>query len=197
MHGGWEANTVELMQMLITHFREQQDDVLPEIQLLIIPVANPDGFELGRTAQGRFNGNGVDLNRNWSCEWSREAYWRQERVDPGAREFSEPETLAIADFILAIRPAGVLFYHSAANGVFPGNCGGDHGSRAFGAAYAEAAGYNCCAAFSAYPVTGTAATWADGERIPAADVELTQSDDPEFEQNLRAIMAIQEWIIGQ
>ncbi|MBK8020227.1 MAG: succinylglutamate desuccinylase/aspartoacylase family protein [Chloroflexi bacterium] len=195
IHGGWERNTVALLEQLIAHFEDAPSDLEPGIRLILIPVANPDGLALGRTAAGRFNANGVDLNRNWSCEWSREAYWRRETVNPGTRAFSEPETQAIANFILAERPNAVLFYHSAADGVFAGNCGGDHGSLAVAALYAEAAGYSCCDGFSAYPVTGTAPTWADGERIPAADVELTQSDQPEFERNLRAIIALQSWLV--
>ncbi|MBL8130910.1 MAG: hypothetical protein JNL42_03560 [Anaerolineae bacterium] len=194
IHGGWEGNTVELMEALIAHFETTPQDILPGMTLIVIPVANPDGLALGRTERGRFNANGVDLNRNWSCEWSREAYWRQQVVNPGVRAFSEPESLALANFILAERPDAALFFHSAANGVFPGNCAGDHGSLAVASVVAEAAEYACCDGFSAYPVTGTAATWADGESIPAADVELTQSETPEFERNLRAIIALQAWL---
>ncbi|NUQ05621.1 MAG: DUF2817 domain-containing protein [Anaerolineae bacterium] len=194
IHGGWEGNTIELIEALIVHFETTPRDVHVGMTLILIPAANPDGMALGRTERGRFNANGVDLNRNWPCEWSREAYWRQQTVNPGIRAFSEPESLALANFILAERPDAVLFYHSAANGVFPGNCGGDHGSLAVASVVAEAAEYVCCEGFSAYPVTGTAATWADGEGIPAADVELTQSDTPEFERNLRAIIALQAWL---
>ncbi|MEP7293277.1 MAG: M14 family zinc carboxypeptidase [Chloroflexota bacterium] len=190
IHGGWEGNTVTLMEALIDHFTKLPEDVPPGVALMIIPVANPDGYALGRVEQGRFNNAGVDLNRNWSCEWSAEAYWRRERVNPGARPFSEPETRALADFIGQTRPAGVLFFHSAANGVFAGDCGGDHGSEALAATFGEAAGYLHDAPFTAYPVTGVASNWADGEGIPAADVELRSSSDSEYEQNLRGVLAI-------
>lgn len=197
IHGGWEANTVELAQQLITYFEQHPEDVLDGISLVIVPVANPDGYAFGRTARGRFNGDGVDLNRNWSCDWSSEAYWRQERVNPGLAAFSEPETQALANFIFEMRPAALLSYHSSADGVFPGSCGGDRGSLAMSARYAEAAGYSCCERFSAYPVSGTVADWANAEGIPAADVELTQSDDPEFSRNFRGVMALQAWLQGQ
>ena len=194
IHGGWEANTVTLMEQLIDHFRNTPEDVLSGLTILIIPVANPDGLTYGKIARGRFNADGVDLNRNWSCEWSRDAFWRQDRVNPGVTAFSEPESVALANFMLQVRPAAALFYHSAANGVFAGNCGGDHGSAAMAAVLGKAADYGYDAPFTAYPVTGVASNWADGQGIPAADVELQTSTDSEYERNLRGIMALQQWL---
>ena len=197
IHGGWEANTVTLMEQLIDHFTQTPGDVLPGVIIMIIPVANPDGLAYGRIPRGRFNADGVDLNRNWSCEWSRDAFWRQDRVNPGLTSFSEPESVALANFLLQVRPAAALFYHSAANGVFAGNCGGDHGSAAMSAVLGKAAGYSYDEPFTAYPVTGVASNWADGQGIPSADVELQTSTDSEYDRNLRGIMALQHWIAAQ
>jgi len=194
IHGGWEANTVILMQQLIDHFANAPQDIPAGTALVIVPLANPDGYQLGRVARGRFNGAGVDLNRNWGCDWSPTAYSRQQRVNAGAAPMSEPETQALAEFILQLRPAGALFFHSAANGVFAGECNGDHGSQALSAAFGEAGGYPHGAPFTAYPVTGTAASWADGEGIPAADVELRSSTDSEYERNLRGVLGLLEWL---
>ena len=194
MHGGWEANTVALMQQLIDHFTNAPQDIPSGTALVIAPLVNPDGYQLGRVARGRFNGAGVDLNRNWSCDWSPDAYWRQQRVDAGDAPLSEPETQALSDFILQLRPAGALFFHSAANGVFAGECDGDHGSQALSQAFGESAGYPHGSPFTAYPVTGTAASWADGEGIPAADVELRSSTDSEYERNLRGVLGLLEWL---
>ncbi len=194
IHGGWEANTVELMQRMIDHFTQTPQDVPPGTSLIIVPLVNPDGYAYGEIPRGRFNGDGVDLNRNWSCAWSSEAFWRDERVSPGVRAMSEPETQALAALLLRIRPAALLSYHSAANGVFAGECDGDHGSAAMAAVFGEAAGYPHDAPFSAYPVTGTAVSWADGQGIPAADVELASHDDPEYARNLRGVLALLEWL---
>lgn len=199
MHGGWEANTVALMNELIAHFESHPQDVLPGISLVLIPAVNPDGLLHGRTEVGRFNANGVDLNRNWSCGWSSVAMWRNQRVNPGATAFSEPETLALAEYIRGLRPAAVLFYHSAANGVYAGDCSSEiipSDSQALSAVLGEATGYNYGQAFSAYPVTGTAASWVDGQGIPSADVELQTWTNSEFERNLRGIMAVQRWLNG-
>jgi Zinc carboxypeptidase len=196
IHGGWEGNTVTLINELIIHFEENPADILPGLSLVLIPVANPDGLIRGREEDGRFNANGVDLNRNWGCEWSEDARWRDQAVNPGEQPFSEPETQAIAALVRDLRPAVALFYHSAAGGVFAGGCEGDHGSMLMSQILGQAAGYTYGQAFTAYPVTGTAASWVDGQGIPSADVELQTWTDSEFDRNLRGIMAVQCWLAG-
>lgn len=194
IHGGWEMNTITLMLELIAYFDADSSRIPDPIQLAIVPVLNPDGLIYGRTPQGRLNARAVDLNRNWSCEWSAEAYWRDERVNAGDAPLSEPETQALAMYVQAQRPASALFYHSAANGIFAGNCQTDHGSQALAETYGRAAGYSYQATFSAYPVTGTAVGWLDGLGIPAADVELQGRDTPEWERNLSGLQAVLIWL---
>ncbi len=196
IHGGWESNTVTLIEQLIAHFSANRAQVLPGFALVLVPSLNPDGAILGQTLAGRFNARGIDLNRNWDCEWSEEAFFRQSRVDPGDEPFSEPETTAMAALIVDVRPEVVLFYHSAANGVFTGDCEDSGNSAEMGAILGEATGYTYGQSFSAYPVNGTAASWVDSLGIPSADVELITSTSPEFERNLRGVMAIQCWLLG-
>ncbi len=179
----------------MAHFAANPADIDPLISLILIPVLNPDGLPYGRTAAGRFNVNGVDLNRNWGCDWSEEAYWREQRVNPGDSPFSESETQALAQYIERLQPAIALFYHSAANGVYAGDCEqGFADSDIMAEIYGEAAGYRTGAPFTAYPVSGTASNWADGLNIASADVELQSWSNPEFERNLRGIMAVMEWV---
>ncbi len=72
--------------------------------LVMIPLANPDGF----VANSRYNANGVDLNRN--CDLS----WDSHCTEPsGPHPWSEPESRAIRDFILAWQPAKVVSLHWA------------------------------------------------------------------------------------
>jgi hypothetical protein len=197
IHGGFEANTVMLVNEFVTLFEGNPDNVLPGITLVLVPVINPDGLAQGRRLEGRFNANGVDLNRNWGCEWSPDSYFQQRKVDPGAHAFSEPETQALAQLVRDLQPAAVLSYHSAAHGVFAGSCEGGHGSLELAAVLGEAAGYPYGQPFSAYPVNGTAASWIDGQGIPAVDVELTGTRDSEFVRNLRGLMAVQRWLAGE
>lgn len=197
IHGGWEANTVRLIGELTAHFEAQPDDIQPGVALVLVAALNPDGLPYGRSEAGRFNANGVDLNRNWGCDWSPDAVWRSQAVDAGATAFSEPETLALAEYIRGLRPAAVVFYHSAANGVYPGACDSADSadSEALAAALGEAAGYRYGQPFSAYRVTGTAPNWVDGLGIPSVDVELRTWTETEFEQNLRGVLAAQRWLI--
>ncbi len=194
MHGGWEANTVTLINQLITHFDEHPDTIPPGLALAFIPAANPDGLVRGLAPEGRFNGNGVDLNRNWGCNWTEQAYWRNQTVSAGTAPFSEPETRALAEYIQREEPATVLFYHSAAAGVYAGSCGGDAGSALMSQLYGQAAGYTYGQAFSAYPVTGTAATWVNSLGIPSADVELQTQTDSEFARNMAGVLAVMTWL---
>ncbi len=197
IHGGWEANTVDLMNALVAHFQASPGDVLAGISLVIIPSLNPDGLSQGRVLEGRFNANAVDLNRNWGCGWEPVAYFRSQEVSPGAAPFSEPETQTLSTWITQLNPSVVLFYHSAADGIFAGGCAGDDGgSERMAAVYGEASGYSYGADFTAYPVTGTAPAWVSSLGIPSADVELATWRSAEFDRNLRAVMALQCWILG-
>lgn len=190
-HGGFEVNTVALMNEVIAHFAATPEDIAPGLALVVIPVLNPDGLLRGREPAGRFNARGVDLNRNWGCAWAAEAFWRDQTVDPGPEPFSEPEGAALADYILLTHPVAALFYHSAANGVFAGACGGDHGSQALGHVYGQAANYPSDAAFTHYEVTGDASSWVDGQGIPSITIELQSWLETEWERNYAGIMAVQ------
>jgi LysM repeat protein len=206
IHGGYEWNTVLLAHEVIDYFNAYREDIPPGVTLDIIPVANPDGLFLvtgsaGRFAPewvgepataGRFNGNGVDLNRNWDCNWSASARWGGRNVDPGNAPFSEPETRALRDYLLALSPRAVIFWHSMANLVAPGSCdGADAGSGLLATTYGEAAGYPV-GPFTVYEVTGDASTWAAAQGLPAIIVELATKDSSESGRNLAGVIAVLE-----
>lgn len=198
IHAGFEANTITLVEALHAHFEQTPSAIFPEVSLIFIPSLNPDGATYGRQLRGRFNGNGVDLNRNWGCDWSPTAVFRDQPVDPGAEPFSEPETQALGSLIQHVRPAAVVFYHAAANGIYGGDCAGHPGPSASGPlarVLSEATGYPLGEGFGAYAVTGSAADWIDVLGIPAADVELATSTEPEFRRNLNGVIELQKWLV--
>lgn len=197
VHGGFETNTSALIEQLAAHFRDHPAELLPDVSLILIPTLNPDGVSRGRVLEGRFNANAVDLNRNWGCGWEPVAYFRDQVVGAGDATFSEPETAALSVLIQSVQPSAVLFYHAAADGVFAGACGGDAGSAALSEAYGRAAEYSYDAGFSRYPVTGTGPAWVNSIGIPSADVELASATDPEFDRNLRGVMAVQWWLVSR
>src|SRR5581483_3945085 len=125
-HGGPEANTYQLATMLADYFGAHPEEVPDSVRLYIIPTLNPDGLAAG----SRFNGDGVDLNRNMntdtdSCpenDWNNhvQGAYGIESNTGGPFAESEPESRLIRDFL--IDAAGVIFYHSNGGDVFPAFC---------------------------------------------------------------------------
>ena len=92
--------------------RPETTAALDGIEFLIVPMVNPDGYEYSWTNQRlwrknrRNNGNGttgVDLNRNWAYEWGGTGSSGSGSSDTyrGTSPFSEPETQALRDLIIA------------------------------------------------------------------------------------------------
>jgi hypothetical protein len=195
VHTGYETNTVGLVRELRTHFEAASGEIPPNVALILVPALNPDGLTYGEQLRGRFNANEVDLNRNWGCSWSPTAVFRDNPVSPGNQPFSEPEVQALGALIQQVNPYAVLFYHSAARGVFPGNCE-RHVSDGLAQVYADASGYPFQSDFADYTVTGSASGWVDSYGIPSVDVELATASDTEFWNNLRGVQAVMAWIGG-
>ena len=187
---------MRLMRELQDHYTRNAAGVLPQISLVMIPVLNADGLPYPQQLRGRFNANNVDLNRNWACGWSASAVFQEQSVDPGEAAFSEPETIALGGLIQQIRPQAVIFYHAAANSVFPGNCEG-FVSMPLAATYSATSGYPYSADFSDYAITGSASGWVDSQLIPAIDVELATATETEILENLQGIDAVQRWIAAR
>jgi hypothetical protein len=211
IHGGYEWNTTALAVEAIDYFTEHLDTIPDSVTLIIIPSANPDGLALvnemveilsvddvaqiplEETLPGRANANSVDLNRNWDCEWRESAYWRDQWVRGGSEPFSEPETQALRDFLLAASPEVVVFLHSAADGVFASGCGEMYEPSLQAAKiYGLSAGYPIHEKFDAYPVTGDAGDWLATQDIPAIAVELKDHTNLDLAENLAGIRALLE-----
>ncbi|HFQ93356.1 MAG TPA: hypothetical protein ENK32_05070 [Anaerolineae bacterium] len=205
MHGGYEWNTIQLAYRLIDYFTENPQEIPADVTLIIIPAVNVDGQFLitgrdGRfalqdvaliTVPGRFNARGVDLNRNWNCDWTAEAEWNGRTISGGSEPFSEPETQALRRFFLRQRPEVVVFWHSKANGVFGSGCEAvDEASLALGRVYGRAAAYPVFERFTAYPVTGDASDWLAEQGIPSFTVELETHNQTEWRKNLAGVQAL-------
>jgi hypothetical protein len=112
-------------------------------------------------------------------------------VSGGDAPFSEPETQALRDFLVEKTPQLVLFFHSAAGGVFASGCGDVHAPSLKAAnRYGLASGYPVYERFDAYNVTGDAGDWLAGEGIPNFTVELTDHETLDWQENLAGIKAI-------
>lgn len=99
-------------------------------KLLLVPVANPDGYEWNRAHSprgggmrrknglktcGRESGDGVDLNRNFGHKWAHDSIGSSgsgcSEEYRGTAAFSEPETQAIRALVKEHRPAATLHWH--------------------------------------------------------------------------------------
>ena len=90
-------------------------EILDEVDVYVIPVVNPDGYEFSwaspastnrfwrKNRRDNMNGTfGVDLNRNWGVGWGGGGSSGNPSTDTyrGTAPFSEPETAALRDFFL-------------------------------------------------------------------------------------------------
>ncbi len=211
MHGGYEWNSIVLAYEFIDYLKANPSLVPSNMRVSVIPNVNPDGtFQAlqkeGRFAlsdvpsaadlsHGRFNAHGVDLNRNFDCKWQPDGSWRGKEVSAGSAPFSEAESRVLRDFVLAVKLAGVVFWHSQANAVYASECeaGILPETLVMMRAYAEAAGYPAVESFDAYTVTGDAEGWLASIGIPAITVELSTHETVEWEKNLLGTKALLDY----
>ncbi len=193
-HGGPEANTVELVNGLLEYFVANPTALPSGIELDVLPVANPDGLASG----SRQFTSGVDPNRNWGGgDWRSDAFDSNAVFLPGLggpEPFSEPETQALADWVLTNHPAFIVNYHSAGGFMF-GSRDGLAGE--LSADYAAASGYAWPSpgvggqrSPLSYQASGSMNVWLRESGIPAILVELTTPRSTEIERNLAGLRAI-------
>ena len=206
IHGGYEWNTSLVAYSLMDYLDENPDAVPENVRVTVIPVMNPDGLQevagmtgrfsasdvSGDTVSGRFNANGVDLNRNFDCDWQPTGVWQDREVNAGSAVFSEPEAQAFRDFVNAEDPDGVVVWYSAAGGVFASNChsGVLDGTRTIMNLYSQASGYPAFEEFDYYEITGDAVNWLAKKGIPAISVLLTDHENTEWSKNRSGIEAL-------
>lgn len=209
IHGGYEWNSVLLAYEVIDYLHQNPTAVPDSLTVHIIPVLNPDGLfeatsqegrfysedisnvDIHTAGIGRFNANGIDLNRNFDCRWSTEGVWRGNSVSTGDGPFSEPEAIALRNYVDSINPAAAIFWHSRANNVYGSECGEAVAADTLTLmrTYAQAAGYGEVPVFDAYVVNGAAEDWLASLGIPTVSVELESRTSSEFKQNIAGILS--------
>lgn len=209
IHGGYEWNSVVLAYEFIDYFKSHPSVLPKNLTISIIPSANPDGvyrvvkkegrftaLDVSASQQvresGRFNAHEVDLNRNFDCKWKPQSTWKTNIVSAGTKVFSEPEAVALRDYIFAYKPAGVVFWHSMANAVYASKCEAGILPKTIDImnVYANASGYTPIKSFTAYETSGDSEGWLASINIPAITVELKTHEAIEWEKNLAGTMAI-------
>jgi len=215
IHGGYSWNTAQLAFEMIDYYTSRRDE-LTDIRITIIPLLNPDGFNtvfgsIGKltstqmariptnTVPGRFNGNTVDLNRNFDCQWQATGVWQKQAVSGGSGVFSEPETQALRSYVQKYRPDAVIAYYSAAGGVYASNCnnGVSEGTKTLMRQYGTASKYQTHESYDYYATTGDMTNWFAKENIPAISVLLTNHTDVEYSRNQSGLTAVISALVNE
>lgn len=100
----------------------------PRVRLVVIPLANPDGFRSverdlarGKRRFRRKNANGVDLNRNFAGGL-RKRYWLHALApmffSPGPAPLSEPESVAVDGACAAYAPCIAISLHAFGDRIY-------------------------------------------------------------------------------
>jgi len=193
VHGGYGANTVAVANEMMDFVKANPNFVPTNLKVTIIPVLNPDGLaKTAGTDAARFNANNVDLNRNFDCDWQASGVWQNKKVSGGTSAFSEPETLALKNYVEINQPEAVVAWYSASGGVYSSNChdGVLADTTALNKAYAKASGYISTEDFDFYEITGDLTNWLAKINIPAISVLLTNHTDTEWTKNKAGIEAV-------
>jgi protein MpaA len=117
IHGD-ELPSLAMCMNLISEVTKESRKVPSQVRLFVNPLLNPDGMFLSRPT--RHNIRGVDINRNFpTLDWEKSAHsvWKNKekrdlRKFPGEKAASEPETLAIMNFIEQLKPQKILSIHT-------------------------------------------------------------------------------------
>jgi hypothetical protein len=209
IHGGYEWNTALVAYELMDYLKANPSVIPKNIKVTVIPVLNPDGlkkvvgtidrFTKGDVSSsdsvvvsGRFNANKVDLNRNFDCEWKQTGVWQTKPVSGGEKAFSEPESLAVKNYVEKSKPVGVVAWYSAGDGVYASSCGAGVSTitNALTTKYASASGYNAHQSFDQYETSGDMVNWMAKVGIPAISVLLTNHTDTEWSKNQKGVEAL-------
>jgi predicted deacylase len=197
IHGGGEYNTVRLVDELMDYIGKHPETVPPDLTLYFLHALNPDGVARALNYLGRANANGVDLNRNWpdgwKKDWDRSGCWTTTYVTGGNEPASEPETKALMAFIKSHQFSGLINYHSAALGIFPGGVPPTEASKRLAKALAAVSTYQYPPIDTGCEYTGGLVDWTADLGIPSVDVELTNHADTDFDMNLRLLNILLNW----
>jgi hypothetical protein len=194
IQSGIAPNTVTLGQELIDHYTLSIAEIPQGVTVIMVPNLNPDSSPTIGQLEGRYNANSVDLNRNWDCRWVSDPVIRNERRENagGTQPNSEPETQALARFLLEEQPVAVIFWAGPdlTRPVFPGGCPFvKPETQMLANVYASASGY-VEQVMEENIIEGDASNWLDTQGIPSIFVLLPGPYTTDFERNLRGVRQV-------
>jgi len=153
------ATVLYIATQLLIDYQTNQNvrDLLNNIEIVVVPLMNPDGYEFARTSNRMWRKNrrqippgfwGVDLNRNWDVYWGQgegSSPNPSSDVYRGSGPFSEPESASVSSFMKTLpNLIGAIDYHSYSQLILRpygwqyGNCPDEASLKALGANWAAA-----------------------------------------------------------
>jgi len=191
IHGGYEWNTVSLADQLIIELQNNPKMLPIDKTIYILPVLNPDGYNRDKGPDGRANANNVDINRNWDANWQANwtgvHCWNYRFITAGTGPGSEPETQALATFLIERKIIALISYHSAGLGIFPGGWPNDQKSIDLAFAVSQVSPYSYPPVETDCQFTGQLIDWASAQGIAAVDIELSNHIDSDLFYNLKIL----------
>jgi len=196
--GGYAPSTVSITGTAVSYFTRSPNQIPKNLTVYIVLSASPDAPNAVNNYSGRLNANGVDINRNWGCNWAADTLWqgKLKRGSGGTAPFSETESRVLRDLILANDTAAVVFWQARAEGglVSPGYCGGPPKvSAALAGIYGLSAGYRVddFEKMTNQTLNGDASNYLDSQGIPAISVLLPHSSSStDWDNNLRGVLSV-------
>jgi len=197
IHGGYEWNTAALTDQLIEFLTRHASLVPPGVTLYVLPSMNPDGLARSHGYDGRANANGVDLNRNfpldWKATWAPEGCWNYLPITSGTHPLSEPESQAVARFLLGNGIEALISYHSAALGIFAGGDPSTPQSLSLAESLANVSPYAYPPKNTGCDYAGEMVDWSAANGIAAVDIELSTHYNLDVAINRRILYAFLNW----
>lgn len=177
IHGD-EMGTTDILNQLVKEISANLSLVATTTKLIIIPIANPDGY-YDRT--DKLNANGVNLNLNFmTSDWQK---YGPEGTYAGPEPFSEIESQILKAVVEQYKPIAMVAFHSEGALVSPEN---GPASIALAKWYAKKTGYIF---FEEWDYPGTATKWFEETTgKPAITVELTRQLQSDWNINKTALL---------
>jgi predicted deacylase len=203
LHGN-EVGGVKTAHALL-RWLPQQTKWLKEFTFWVIPCLNPDGYAEAQQHPdylhdgriGRFNANGVDMNRNFPTasfqshsEWTHgKAYSERTDVYAGPHGGSEPEIQTLLSFIEAQKINLLAMFHTAGADVTGSK---DAPAQRLTQAYAEAAGYRYFSEeeWRALGHTGSAKEWCEQNGVTFLEIEGSTRWESDWGRHRKGIEAL-------
>lgn len=182
VHGN-EMGSTYLLERFVEEIKADPDIISRTKKLVIIPVANPDGFY---DRIDKLNANNVNLDLNFATTDWQEYGLRGDWAGP--EPFSEPESRVLKQVIQEYKPDAMISFHARGSFVSPEVT---NTPSELGKWYAERTGYIYDDDIEEWNFAGTSTRWfveTTGKAV--ITVELTKYLESDWEINKEALLEL-------